>query len=97
MRIIWKDIAYQDVSQFPEDLKEFIRNKSIFIDELPEDSFVDMNNWYELFVYDEDSNCIFNYVCDLDIEDLTENDVMTIATDAVTYAKEQKPTSLETK
>lgn len=95
--IIWKDIAYRDVSQFPEDLKEFIRNKSIFIDELPEGSFVAMNNWYELFVYDEDSNCLINSVCDLDIEDLTESDVMAIAVDAVISAREQKLENLETK
>lgn len=95
--IIWKDIAYRDVSQFPEDLIEFIRNKNIFIEELPEDSYVAMNNWYELFVYDEDSNCLINDVCDPDIENLTESDVMAIAIDAVISAREQKLANLETK
>ena len=75
VRILWKDQIYKDVSQFPDELKEFIRTKNIFVDSLPEDSSVINNNWYELFIYDNDCNCLKSDVCDIGIQELTEEDV----------------------
>lgn len=75
VRILWKDEIYKDVSQFPDELKEFIRTKNIFVDSLPEDSSVINNNWYELFIYDDENNCVTSDVCDIDIQELTEEDV----------------------
>lgn len=74
VRILWKDQIYKDVSQFPDELKEFIRTKNIFVDSLPEDSAVLNNNWYEFFVYDDQNNCVNSNVIDIDVRELSEED-----------------------
>lgn len=74
VRILWKDEIYKDVTQFPDELKEFIRTKNIFVDSIPEDSAVLNNNWYELFIYDDENNCVKSDVCDIDIQELTEEE-----------------------
>lgn len=68
VRIVWKDQAYRDVSQFPDDLIEVIRRGAL--SDHP-DAYVDMNNWYEVFVYDENDTCIYSNVEDVDISTLT--------------------------
>lgn len=76
VRVTWKGSLYTDVSQFPDELKAFIRdNSNIFLADFPEDSGISMNNWYELFVYNDKSECVFDEVLDEDVASLTEESV----------------------
>ena len=72
VKILWKDCLYKDVSQFPEDLVEFIRKGNPFTEKMPADSEIQMNNWYEIFVYNETNTCLLSEPVDLDLPSLTE-------------------------
>ena len=79
VRIVWKDQAYRDVSQFPDDLIEVIRRGAL--SDHP-DAYVDMNNWYEVFVYDEHNTLLFSDLEDVDISTMDEKMAREIVVDA---------------
>ena len=85
VRIYWKETAYRDVSQFPDELIDVIKEGKL--GEHP-DAYVDMNNWYELFVYDEKNTCIYSDLCDVDISVMTEQEARAIALEALGSALE---------
>lgn len=46
---------YRYPSEFPETLKEIIKSGSLSNDER---AYVDANNWFEIFFYQDDTDCI---------------------------------------
>lgn len=80
VRIIWKDVSYRNRSSFPDDLVEAIRNNNFYNNP---DAYVDMNNWYEIFVYDEHNTLLCSDVYDVDIDKMTEEDARSYILDTV--------------
>ena len=83
VRIVWKDVSYRNRSGFPDDLVEAIRTKNFYNNP---DAYVDMNNWYEIFVYDEKNTLIHSDVYDEDIDEMTEEEARGFALDTLALA-----------
>lgn len=71
VRIVWKDEAYKNVSQFPAELVELIRSGEY---RYHPDVYVDDCNWYELVVKDVEGKEIFFQLADLDLSVMTDTD-----------------------
>ena len=80
VRIVWKDVSYRNRASFPDDLVEGIRNHNFYHSP---DAYGDMNNWYEIFVYDKNNNLLHSDVYDIDIDTLTEDDAKGCVLDTV--------------
>ncbi len=51
VRVVFNDDSWRTPSQFPDELKEIIRKGTLGTDERV---YVDMNNWFEMFIYKND-------------------------------------------
>ena len=83
VRIIYKDEVYKDISQFPEELVDIIRNGNLGENA---DTYLDMNNWYELVVLKNERE-IYCDVVDIDISTMTETDMQNFLLDSIQKAK----------
>ena len=83
VRIIYKDEVYKDISQFPEELVDIIRNGNLGENA---DTYLDMCNWYELVVLSGEKE-IYCDVVDIDISTMTETDMQNFLLDSIQKAK----------
>ena len=79
VRIIYKDEVYKDISQFPEELVDIIRNGNLGENA---DTYLDMNNWYELVVLKNERE-VYCDVVDIDISTMTETDMQNFLLDSI--------------
>ena len=79
VRIIYKDEVYKDISQFPEELVDIIRNGNLGENA---DTYLDMNNWYELVVLKNERE-LYCDVVDIDISTMTETDMQNFLLDSI--------------
>lgn len=73
VRITWKEESYRNRSSFPDELVEAIRDGSVYH---RNEAYIDMNNWYELTVYDKYGRCVYSDLLDIEADELTEGDVL---------------------
>ena len=83
VRIIYKDEVYKDISQFPEELVDIIRNGNLGENA---DTYLDMSNWYELVVLSGEKE-LYCDVVDIDISTMTETDMQNFLLDSIQKAK----------
>ena len=83
VRIIYKDEVYKDISQFPEELVDIIRNGNLGENA---DTYLDMSNWYELVVLKNERE-LYCDVVDIDISTMTETDMQNFILDSIQKAK----------
>ena len=83
VRIIYKDEVYKDISQFPEELVDIIRNGNLGENA---DTYLDMSNWYELVVLNNERE-LYCDVVDIDISTMTETDMQNFLLDSIQKAK----------
>lgn len=70
VRITYKDEVYTNPSDFPQEVKEIIKNGDLWnTDEI----YVGNNNWFELFFWDEEGNFLDSDV--VDIEGMTPEEL----------------------
>ena len=79
VRIIYKDEVYKDISQFPEELVDIIRNGNLGENA---DTYLDMSNWYELVVLKNERE-VYCDVVDIDISTMTETDMQNFLLDSI--------------
>lgn len=79
VRIIYKDEVYKDISQFPEELVDIIRNGNLGENA---DTYLDMSNWYELVVLKNERE-LYCDVVDIDISTMTETDMQNFLLDSI--------------
>ena len=79
VRIIYKDEVYKDISQFPEELVDIIRNGNLGENA---DTYLDMCNWYELVVLKNERE-VYCDVVDIDISTMTETDMQNFLLDSI--------------
>ena len=79
VRIIYKDEVYKDISQFPEELVDIIRNGNLGENA---DTYLDMCNWYELVVL-KGARELYCDVVDIDISTMTETDMQNFLLDSI--------------
>ena len=70
VRITYNDEVYTKPSEFPQEIKEIIKNGDLWnTDEV----YVGNNNWFELFFWDEEGNFLDSDV--VDIEGMTPEEL----------------------
>lgn len=85
VRVLFNDEVYKTPSGFPDELTELFRAHKADHDPRVE---IGLNNWYEIFVYDEKNNCILTDVVDIDLHDMSPKDAKALVLDTLAYAKE---------
>ena len=83
VRIIYKDEVYKDISQFPDELVDIIRNGNLGENA---DTYLDMSNWYELVVLKNERE-VYCDVVDIDISTMTETDMQNFLLDSIQKAR----------
>lgn len=76
--IDWKGQSYRRPSEFPEDLKKVIRKGTLGNDKR---AYVINNNWFEVIVEDESGRHLQEYVIDLDLSTMSEEEGRTLLLD----------------
>ncbi len=85
VRLVWKGESYRNRSSFPDDLVKALQDGSFH--NHPE-AYTDMNNWYELSVYDPNNNCVYSDFVDIDLDSITEEEARQLLLEVLPAAKE---------
>lgn len=85
VRLVWKGESYRNRNSFPDDLVAALRDHSFGYNP---DAYTDMNNWYEMTIYDSESRCVYSDLVDIDLDSITEKEAKKLILSLLPTAKE---------